>query len=598
VVDENNKIITSFHPAKFGIGNFLFTPVAGHFYKAIINPEGKDSILKDLPAIHDFGYVMSLSDKENGNLEVIIQTNTKSAFTNEQVFLFVHTRQMIKVAEKINLVNGIARFKIDKNILGEGISTLTLFNINKQPLCERLYFKRPKQNLTIEVVTNAEQYSPRGKVSLEINTRNAAGIAESADLSVAVYKYDSLQTIDPVTVFNYLWLSSDVAGKIESPEYYFNNSGAEIELEMDNLMLTHGWRRFKWDDLLQNKIPAFQFLPEYEGLIICGKITDLRTNIPAGNILTYLSSPGNHSQFYNNTSNALGEISFYTHNFYNSGEIIIQPACELESIYKLSIENPFSEYYSTNRLPSLLVSGKLQKEFLEHSIGMQVQNIYLGKTLSQFKELTTDSLAFYQKPDRKYFLDEYTRFGTMEEVIREYVSGASLTKKKNSFYIKLANDQKMEFFEKNPLVLFDGIPVCDFTEIVNYDPLQVKKIEVVNKKYYSGPLEFDGIISFTTYKGNHADLKLNPNALVIDYEGLQKQRQFYSPVYEAKSQAAGRVPDFRNLLYWSPDTRTNANGKAQTRFYTSDQTGKYVIMVQGLTSNGNAGFITSSLIVK
>lgn len=598
VVDENNNIIESFRPAKFGIGNFLFTPVAGHSYKAIIYPESKDSLVKELPAIHDFGYVMSLSEQENGNLEVKIQTNTKSAFTNEQVFLFVHTRQMIKVAEKINLVNGIAEFKIDKKILGEGISTITLFNINKQPLSERLYFKRPLQNLIIDVVPNAGKYSPRGKVSLEINTHNAAGIAESAELSVSVYKHDLLQTIDPVTIFNYLWLSSDLAGNIESPEYYFNNSGVEIDQEMDNLMLTNGWRRFNWDDLLKNKIPVFHFLPEYEGHIIRGKISDVRSNIPAGNVLTYLAVPANHSQFYNSTSNANGEISFYTHNFYNTGEIVVQPACEAENYFKLLVEDPFSESYTPNNSPSLLISGKLQNEFLEHSIAMQVQNIYTGKRLSQLKESKTDSIPFYVTADRKYLLDDYTRFGTMEEVIREYVSGVSLNKKKNSFFIKLANDQKMEYFGKDPLVLFDGIPVCDFTDIINYDPLQIKKIEVVNKKYYSGPLEFDGIISFTTYKGNHPDLKLNPNALAIDYEGLQKQRQFYSPVYEAKSTVTDHIPDFRNLLYWSPDIRTNALGKAQASFFTSDQTGEYIIIVQGLTPNGNAGVKHSYLFVK
>jgi len=367
---------------------------------------------------------------------------------------------------------------------------------------------------------------------------------------------------------------------------------------MDNLMLTQGWRRFIWDDVLQNKTPVLEFLPEYEGHIIQGKITDIRTNEPAGNMLTYLSMPGYQFQFYNSTSNSKGELSFYTHDFYKSGDIVVQPACEYEPFYKLEIENPFSEKYTANPTPDLLISARQNEEFLNHSIGMQVQNIYSGKALSEFAESITDSLAFFERPDRKYFLDDYTRFATMEEVIREYVSGVTLTKKKNNFYVKLGNDQQMSIFDNGPLVLLDGIAVCDFTDIINYDPLKVKKIEILNRKYYSGPLEFEGIISFSTYKGNYADLKLNPNALVIDYDGLQKQRQFYSPVYDSQKQISNRVPDFRNLLYWSPNINTNTNGKASLSFYTADQTGEYIIMIQGLSANGNSGSQIIPLIVK
>ncbi len=599
VVDENSEVVVKFLPQKFGIGNFLFTPGVGHTYKAIITPEGKAAIVKNLPEVYDHGYVLSLSDNENGTLTVKIRSNAvTSASQGQQVYLFAHARQMIKIAEKINLNKGNAEFNLNKDILGEGISTFTLFNSAQQPVCERLYFGWPHHKLGIDIKTSAEHYSPRGKVTLEISSRINDGVPGPADLSVAVYRRDSLQTIDPCNIFNYLWLSSDLIGNVESPEYYFNKKGAVVDQAMDNLMLTQGWRRFNWDEVLQNKTPVLEFLPEYEGHIIQGKITDIRTNDPAGNMLTYLSMPGYQFQFYNSTSNSKGELSFYTHDFYKSGDIVVQPACEYEPFYKLEIENPFSEKYTANPTPDLLISARQNEEFLNHSIGMQVQNIYSGKALSEFTESITDSLAFFERPDRKYFLDDYTRFATMEEVIREYVSGVTLTKKKNNFYVKLGNDQQMSIFDNGPLVLLDGIAVCDFTDIINYDPMRVKKIETLNRKYYSGPLEFEGIISFSTYKGNYADLKLNPNALVIDYDGLQKQRQFYSPVYDSQKQISNRVPDFRNLLYWSPNINTSTKGKASLSFYTADQTGEYIIMIQGLSANGNFGSQIIPLIVK
>ncbi len=93
----------------------------------------------------------------------------------------------------------------------------------------------------------------------------------------------------------------------------------------------------------------------------------------------------------------------------------------------------------------------------------------------------------------------------------------------------------------------------------------------------------------TSYKGDLAGFEIDPRATVIDYEGLQLKRDFYSPVYDTQEQQLSRLPDFRNLLYWCPDVITNSNGKEQTNFYTSDQPGKYAAVIQGLSEDGRAG---------
>jgi uncharacterized protein YfaS (alpha-2-macroglobulin family) len=59
-----------------------------------------------------------------------------------------------------------------------------------------------------------------------------------------------------------------------------------------------------------------------------------------------------------------------------------------------------------------------------------------------------------------------------------------------------------------------------------------------------------------------------------------------------------RLPDFRNVLYWSPEVITNENGKQTVEFYTSDLPGKYVVVVQGITANGIAESATTAIEVK
>ncbi len=218
---------------------------------------------------------------------------------------------------------------------------------------------------------------------------------------------------------------------------------------------------------------------------------------------------------------------------------------------------------------------------------MQVQNIYAGNKIKQFYETGVDSSAFFGIPDKSYKLDDYTRFTTMEEVLREYIREVNVFHPQKRFHIKMIS--ATGFLEGDPLVILDGIPVFDMNKVLAIDPLKVRKLDVIHDRYFWGPAEAEGILSYTTYKGDLGGVELDPHAVVVDYEGLQAQRVFYSPVYDTDSQAASRLPDFRNLLYWAPTISTSTQGKNQLSFFTSDQEGQYIGVVQGITSSGEAG---------
>ena len=124
---------------------------------------------------------------------------------------------------------------------------------------------------------------------------------------------------------------------------------------------------------------------------------------------------------------------------------------------------------------------------------------------------------------------------------------------------------------------------------MQYDPLKVRKLETVTRRYIYGKTVNDGIVNIVTNNANLEGFELDPHATVIDYEALQMQRVFYSPVYETSQQYSSHLPDFRNVLNWSPAIKTDASGKYQHSFYSSDIPGKYVIVIQALTADGKAG---------
>jgi hypothetical protein len=185
----------------------------------------------------------------------------------------------------------------------------------------------------------------------------------------------------------------------------------------------------------------------------------------------------------------------------------------------------------------------------------------------------------------------------MEEVMREYVSEVQVRRSQNSFRYKMLNTPYKLFFENNPLVLLDGVPVFDIDRIISFDPLKVKKLDLVPRRYFQGSVSYEGIASYSTYSGDLGGFELDPNALIIQYAGLQLQRQFYTPVYETGQQINSRIPDFRNLLYWNPDVKFNSAGKQEISFFSSDINGRYAIVVQGNTADGRAGYVSKTFTV-
>lgn len=146
---------------------------------------------------------------------------------------------------------------------------------------------------------------------------------------------------------------------------------------------------------------------------------------------------------------------------------------------------------------------------------------------------------------------------------------------------------------KNPAIFIDGVPAFDSgNKITHYDPLKIKTIKILTDRYYYGPATFEGIASFTTYKGNLEGFTPDPDATVIDYPGLQLNRKFYSPVYETLAQQRSRIPDFRDLLFWNDDISISADDKGSVNFYTSDQTGTYKAVITAITTNGSVAETT------
>ncbi|CCH00598.1 hypothetical protein FAES_2589 [Fibrella aestuarina BUZ 2] len=586
LLNAKNDTLAQLTTQHLGKGSFTLTPGGNVAYRAMFVDEKGRTFSQPLPSIQPQGYVMRLEDISADQLQITVTANVPNASV---VYLFAHTRQVIDFAEA-RPIQRETSFRIDKAKLGDGISHLTLFDAKHQPIGERLYFKRPTNPLAITLKTDQAAYATRFKVTLTASVQGSeAAKAGSTTLSMAVYRLDSLATSPSEHLLSYLWLSSDLPGPIESPESYWQTDSPQLREATDLLMLTQGWRRFRWNDILTPARPGFRYLPEYNGQLVEGQLTDPQTGKPVPGVLTYLSAPGKPTRLYVSRSDTTGRVYFELRDFWGAQTVLAQtnPA---DSLHKLTIRPPYAPVSGPLPLPEPAVSESQQETLLSRSVAMQVQQTYWGDQLLRYQAPIVDSLPFYVRPSERYQLDAYTRFPRMEEVLREYVRGVMPRKKQGRFQLNVVNLPFNELFTDNSLVLVDGVPVFDMDKVMEFSPLKVQQIDVVSNNYGMGPAMFNGIVSFMTYRGDLSGFPLPANVVKLDYEGLQLQREFYAPRYETARQFENRLPDKRTLLYWQPNLSVDVNGNARTDFFTSDQTGTYLIEVNGLSTDGAAGY--------
>ena len=73
------------------------------------------------------------------------------------------------------------------------------------------------------IFASQNEYATRSKVNITVSSPNLKA-NDTANLSMAVYRLDSIQSIDENTIDNYLLLSSGLKGDIQDPSYYFNET--------------------------------------------------------------------------------------------------------------------------------------------------------------------------------------------------------------------------------------------------------------------------------------------------------------------------------------------------------------------------------------
>ncbi len=582
LLNQNNDTLKGFRPTHNGMGYFDFIPEENEVYKVVARLNNNNYYF-NLPQIEKKGFSLRLEEKAE-EISVCIKTRE----TDSDLTMLVHSRGRVSAVEKKYTQGGAVSFYMPKNQLHDGINHFTLFNRFNQPVCERLFFKYPDVTNRLDFIENRENFKQNEEVSFGLKT------GFDSNISVSVFKLDSLNHYPKTDIVSYLYLSSDLQGRVESPGYYFQDH--EGRGKIDLVMLTHGWSRFSWSDIVSPEPTIKKHVPEYRGLLVTGKVINKTNRQTVEGIYSYLSVTDGDARYLNSRSDQLGKIKFELIDLYGSHNMYLGFDYTNDSIYTLELNNPFSEEYFFDVSGGFFPDESMASTLNERSIAMQTLNLLHQKKRNQFMEKDSKTVLFYGKGNQSYKLDDYTRFTTMEDVMREYVPNVWVRKKDNNFYYRVLDPEKELVYKKDPFVLYDGLPVFDVDKIMEVDPLKVKGLDVVSTRYFFGKQTFDGVVSYTSYKGGVDGFTIDPSVLMVEYEGYQKERIFYSPGLEDIQNK--NLPNKRNLLYWNPVVEMTNNKESEISFYAAEEKGNYLIVAEGLSAEGLPCYATKTFAVE
>src|SRR5690606_8099999 len=120
----------------------------------------------------------------------------------------------------------------------------------------------------------------------------------------------------------------DLEGYIENPHYYFYDVTDKKTADLDLLMLTQGYRKYLYQDIVANKPVPLKFLPE-QGLSVSGLIRR-KDGMPLANGRLLLQIPEN-SFYKDGATDDKGRFEFPNLVSQASVEVIVNARNKLKS---------------------------------------------------------------------------------------------------------------------------------------------------------------------------------------------------------------------------------------------------------------------------
>lgn len=587
-----------------GMGSLRFTPVKGETYSAV----WKDSTGKEnttvLPQPKTAGVVLGAIGS-TGSVVYTVKRTEEGSDAFKQLIVEAHMDQQLVYRAKMKLdenPSNSGRVPVDQ--LPSGILQLTVFNANWQPLAERVIFVNNNDYIfDAQFRPLLKSLAKRGKNVIEIEVSDTS----LSNLSVAVTDLNANAPLENEdNIYSHLLLAADLKGYIHNPGYYFNSFADSVVQQLDLVMLTHGWRRFKWEDLAQGKLPVIKYPVEnfitLSGTAVGVDPGKLGKDNQMNLIFQFKDST---KQFMFAEVDKAGKFSLPGLVFYDTAKVYYQLNGKSRQTGSLSlnVDNSLLKGYpflqaantsNTGLLPPADVIAK-NKALLEQTIQQENER---GKKAKMLQEVIVRARtrSAEQKLDERYASglfrggDGYSFDLTGDVAASGYISLFNYLQGKVPG-LQISNSGPMGAtlsWRGGAPDLYLNEMRTDASAISSLSMSDIAYVKVMRPPFFgSAGGGGNGAIAVYTKKGGEATGGNDFRGLSqVTITGYTPVREFYSPNY-AQENPLNDLTDLRTTIYWEPFIFLGKEKKKiSLNFYNNDISKAYRVVIEGVNDAG------------
>jgi hypothetical protein len=596
IEDNKGTLIDSFRTKHDGMGSFIFTPIAGTIYQAKWKDGKGIAHTSELPTVKTSGTSLQVVISEKKRI-VTIQSNAA-----EDKFKMLHLvgtmNGGIAFKSEVNLAaTKISRKVIPTENLPSGILTITVFDADWNAIAERITFI---DNGDYSFATSLEvvHWGLNKRAQNDIRLNVPAGL-QGANLSVSITDA-GIEADSSSSIITHFLLTGDLKGYVHNPSYYFSSKADSVINNLDLVMLTHGWRRFKWEDITKGKLPEIQQPRDTSYLSLSGKVYGVTKSQLSGkeSIFLFLTQKDSATQTVLTPINRDGTFKEPDFIFFDTLKVYYQLKSKLFSsaeakfmTERLSTPNYLSASKNFIKFkPTSDTSGFYRHTLLAAEL-VRLQRMQKGKLMENII-VTAKSKPLLKQMDEKYtkglfsggdgyqfdLANDPMALGQMN--VFNYLQGKVAGLQINS----TGSTPTLSWRGGSPQLFLDEMPID--AEFLNTIPVSdIAFVKVFRPPFMGGFNGSGGAIAVYTRKGDDTRSKpggLNTNTII----GYTPIREFYSPNY-SRFDKRNEQPDVRTTLYWNPLLLVNPNSTSvQLQFYNNDVSKSFRVVIEGISKEG------------
>ncbi len=579
IYSENNVKVADIISDEKGFGMIEFLPGEGQYYFAKDTMQGSAKFYLPLARNLEFGINYAANIKGYHSFNVFNLATQQGQDSNTDLILIgVNDENLVYKHRFILKAGAKNQIIVPFGDLPHGIVDFGLFTKDGRVLGQRAIFNKKLESIQINASLDKKTYKNGDLVSLKLETLDQLNKPIPANLSIRVLnqKFNDIKNHKQHDILDAFYFKAKL-----------NKSDGLDDDRINDWLISRTKSIQAWNKVFNGQDSQF----DNQGKVaqIINRIKYLKNNEMKGmaRISIFFVEAHVIEEFYFdeidelNTvlRDVLGRNHLFIYAFDWKGDRIGQIK--------------FNENLQDNDIKYPAINENLvYQDAVEDYIEFKKKQNLVGLVYdlpSPSSSIRADVVQFeWSIPDYVSNLKEFNTLPSMKETLRGVVSKTHVKKDKGGDRIYLSPKISSFKYSDSPLILINNIPTYSDSIALSLDPKNIAEISVRNSirtQSEFGTFGSKGILSITLKKDVENPLSAQINLLPI-MEGINPPVRY--DAFRPRS-SEDKIPDFRPMLYWNSEVRTDESGKAVIEFDNSDLSANYIIYIEGLSEQNEPG---------